>query len=246
MISMNNLIWFSCIHAKCKQWSGVSPITFKNKKCPFCGNSYGVIVIADNAPNLFPTSFKVYTYAKKMRTVANFKSYPDDLILTTLKNFGFRERISGGFSPYQFDKLIVFDGPNGTVASFYAGNKKRKTTDLYLFVSLNDPIIEAINIAVKKQKQEHKLAELIKEKEPSIETMSDARGNLLKVGNWVVYWTSGSLGFGKIKDFKKTLIYGTTTIIARITNNGITSPFKTSDQIFAIPENQAFLMEMES
>jgi hypothetical protein len=111
------------------------------------------------------------------------------------------------------------------------------------FKNNNDPLIKKIIDAIKEDKRIKK--EFVPPTKPIIESIKDAIGYDVTVGDWVAHWSTKSLGFGKVKSIESFSIYGREDIGIKVQRYKQTSQIKTSDQFVLISPEKSMLLELE-
>jgi hypothetical protein len=221
---------------KCKHvWVASS---YGNVTCPKC-SAQSVNIIANYIhPDLKFVRLQAVTFASH-RTIS-FKAYQKDYLLRELASNGFAV---GANDDYGYETVTLTNILHEV--AIFKFSKSRKTTDVYVGLHVNDePLFGVLAECVRNDKK-NKKAEPPKPK-PIFETISDAVGQEIRVGDWVTCWSTNSLGFGKVETIGEFTNYQRKYLGARIrTKNKILLPFKTSKQLFKLPNERAMLLMLE-
>ena len=220
-------------------------------KCPHCQSSVKLITskITGN-PNYITrkVSFTLVEARLAWDNVAMEDFIKTSALLTLLKSRNFAARDINS-APWSF----IFENDKNEFVVFIWANKRKTST---MYIGLQEEDSEFLAEIAKANAQDKKNSmnarrEKSKEEKPSITTMQDVLGYQIKVGDYVMQWSSSSLTFGKIEVIAKHPLakenpYYKDRIIAKVRGkNGILGPMKESDQIFLLPEDKAMLMLLE-
>lgn len=238
---------YSVFECRCKNiWIEVAKVA-SYKVCPACfAKVYGehvTNVTASMTPKKFftPTYFKANFYSEQ-----DVKNYPDDPVISCLKKNNFKL-----VKPSNNWEIILRYEDKCNRVAFFTKSYGASSMNLYVVAPKDDVIFDEIKEAIKKAKEEKKTAAAILEQEKlKIESMFDAAKQTLKVGDYVTYWASKTIEFGKVKNFEKVTVgwrQKEITVMAKVeTLKGQVIPTpKSSDQIFKISDEMALLLLLE-
>ena len=221
------------------------PYRMMRINCPSCNNTVSPNNKVNNVNGDY-VAFRITvpTYAKFIvRNDKDVSNYPQDAVILALIKNGFKRHLPDNHWTPSF---LFID--NERQAAFEI-HHNRKTSDLYLVVPKDDPIIAELKIAAKEATLAKKNAP--KPLIPKIESMLDVTNQTLKVGDYVTYWATKSLEFGIVKSFVNSVSqeWGTakkvvTAKIIKINGTPIPIP-KYSNQLFLLPKERAMLLMLE-
>lgn len=145
---------------------------------------------------------------------------------------------------------VEFSRPDGSIVVFML-QKGRKTSDVIVCLDANDPLWLEIQEPIKADKKNRRdnPPEIATKK--TYESMTDATGAEVKVGDWVCYWASKSLGFGRIKQITMEPVqsyysHSEKELMAKIIRGKTIVPsVKTREQIMALSPEKALVLMLE-
>ena len=241
----------TCIYG-CKHiWveSVFIPYGLHKTTCPKCKSTYPVSEISSRVDMGIAhiTKMTVLTFVNTqghiLQTSQLEKYAKRSLLLTVLEKHGFKNSRLGESYKIQF----YSNGNNKKNFVIFYTEPRRSTSDMIIGLhDKNSDLIKDLMAANKEDRANAKLAPApTPAPKPKIESMKDALGYEIKVGDWVVQWSSKSLSFGKIHDITETGNRLKERVARVRSMNQILSPIKYSSQLLLLPEDKAMLMLLE-
>jgi hypothetical protein len=134
----------------------------------------------------------------------------------------------------------VFISPEKYVAVFM-GSSHKKVRDLYIIAPEKHKIFKEFDTANKADKRNIKAATPPKPKIVLPETLRDAVGTDIKIGDWVAF---SSMNYTALR-FGKIIKLNPSSVTIKIKGGGRVTSGKSTDQIIKIPDERAMLFMLE-
>lgn len=180
-----------------RDYANTYGFTYQISNCPICGLAQQSVIRYISLPlkpnNYIAYKFTVPTFSKRYSmSQYDLKTYKRDRILTLLE----ANNISIVLSDDNDSRYIVNDR-----FAFFVTKSHRLTSDLYMFVPKDDPILSELSKAIKLDRKD--AARLRGPKPPKIkvESMEDIIGNQLMIGDWIAYVCCNIMYIGQIEKF---------------------------------------------
>lgn len=158
----------------------------------------GYVDINTLPPYISAHTFTVKTFGDlKYASEGIFKTYTRDRVLSILETHNVDIALSG------FRDALNISKPS---FAYFATSRSRTTSDLYLFVSNEDPILNEIADAIALDKKD---AAALRKKLPpkcKVESMDDIIGTPLFVNDWIAYCKCNTMYIGQIEKFTEKTI----------------------------------------
>ena len=223
-----------------------------NTKCPQCKNGSFESISHYLDPNLYPTKIQVVTFGKNLLlgkrpnfyTVKDVEAYPKDRVLLALEG--------AGYTIVKSASHIEYNDTKGNIVLFKT-RPDRATTEVYILqYDENSALPQLLTEKNKEEKAYRKTLPQPTPKKPPHTSIKDALGNDVHVGDWVAYWATKSLGFGRVEDIGEITYRMTrwqpkkvSAVRVRRGKTGLLTPFKVTDQIYLLPEATAMILMLE-